>query len=531
MSRATTWAEFKEKPDSEKRILALLKARQRSAPAVIRDFWFSNIEREEPVGIAGFALVHKGIKAVPNLKYSTNEIGGNPPAPSWSNLVLVMEDGYDISVNESGIYFSDLGDAYILENQPVQIWFGGDDLPFSEYQQIFSGTMREPARDDMSLTIPCQGNENRAYRDTVAGSVITAAAWPNAPTGNIGKTIPFAVGFCWNPEPLCVDASVPNSLRYIFHDNTVAYGSIGVYDAGVALTGGGVQYTDNGDGTFTLAGYVPNGRITCFVVGAWGFSPWATVITNLLQTFAGTPAGSIDAAAIAAANAAMPWAVNFYVEKETTVMDVIRQCSVGIPAYYSFQRDGVFRMEKITDPSAKTPNHIINSEISNVSPVAILNNSLSIKPTGEVVDTVNVDYYENYAVIKRDNLSGTLTETQKSLFYTDYRQDTYTDATVATLYDNPGKKNILMRAAFTAATQAAAVAWVDLLKTARWVTQITVKCQDLSYNIGDIVSITFETELQDGSPWYRHGYNDTRLMIIGISENYDKFETTLTLWG
>jgi hypothetical protein len=532
MARATTWDEFKEKSSSEKRVIALIKVRERAVPANVLELWFSNIEREEPSGFP-FGLIHKGIKSVPSLKYNTNEIGGTPPTPSWSNLVLVREDGYDISNDESGIYFDDLGEDWIIENQPVFTFFGGDDLPWSEYKQTFAGTMRNPAKSDMTLTIPCQGNENRAYRDTVAGSVVTVAAWPNAPTGSIGLTIPFCSGFVWNPEPICVDGRTvaPNNLRYIFHDNTVAYSSIGVYDAGVALTAG-VQYTDNLDGTFTLAaGYVPVGRITCFVVGAWGFSPWATVITNLLQTFAGTPPAQIDAAAVAAADAAMPYAVSFLVQKETPAMEVIRQLSVGIPAYYSFQRDGVFRMREITDPALKTPDHTINSEISNISPVAILDNSLSIAPSGEVVDTVNVDYYENYAVIKIDNLSNTLTETQKSTFYTEYRQDTYFDPTVATSYDNPAKKNVLMRVSFTAATQSAAVKWVDLLKISRTVTKFKVKCQDLIYNIGDIVSVTFETELKDGSQWYRHNYNDRRLMVIGINEDYDKFETTLTLWG
>jgi len=527
MARAKTWAEFKDKPDSEKRVIVLLQARERAVPANVVDFVFSNIEREEPIGFTG--IIHKGVSSVPALRYNTNEIGGNPPAPSWSDIILTREDGYDISPDGSGIYFDDLGKDYILENQPAFVWFGGDDVPWLEYRKTFSGTMGSPAKDDMTLTVPCFGNENRAYRDTIAKTTITAAAFPFAPTGNLGKTIPFCIGFISHMEPICVDsrAVAPNNMRFAFHDNTVPYSILQVKDAGVTLTG--AQYTNNGDGTFTLAlGYIPNGAITCVVLGAWGFSPWATDITNLITTFS---AGAIDAAAVAAANIALPWEVNYLVQSEMSVMDVIRQLSVGVPAYYSFQRDGVFRMEEITDPALKTPDHIINSEMSNISPVAILDNSLSIKPTGQVIDTASISYYENFAVLSRQDLSASLSETQKSILYTTWRQDTYTDPTVSVLYDNPAKKSTLVRVTSIVDSQDAAVRWVNLLKISRSITTIKIKCQDLIYNIGDIVSVTFKTELKDGTPWYRHGLNDTRMMIIGINENYDRFETVLTLWG
>lgn len=534
MARATTWAEFIEKQDSEKRVVALCIGLDAGAPPATKLFTFSNIERNPISGLS--VLIHKGIKSVPGLSYNTNEIGGNPPAPSWGNLVLYREDGYDISDDGSGIYFRDLGNSWILRDQFCFIYFGGDDLPWSEYRLIFSGRMGGISRNDMTLTIDCLGNENQAYRATMGNVKITSATWPNA-AANWGKTIPCIVGFAWNTEPVVVDTrtAAPNNLRFAFHDNTRPYTGVSVYDAGVGLIPfptPGFQYTDNGDGTFTLTtGYVPVGKITCSCTGPDAFVSWATQITNLLTTYAGIPVGQIDAAAVAAANAAMPWAMGYAVEQEMSVMDVVREMSQGVPAYYGFNRSGTFTMEEVTDPSAKTPDYIINSEISNAAPVAILNNTLAEKPANEVIDTCNAEYFENFAPLARDRLSGTLTETQKMLYYKSYRDDTYTDGAVVTLYPYATAKNILLRVLSVVSSQAAAVKWVDLLKTDREYTAIRIKSMELTYNIGDIVSVTFLTELDDGTPWYRHNYNDRRMMITGIREDYNNFETTLTLWG
>mgnify|MGYP000288519752 CR=1 FL=1 len=520
----TTWEEFKKATNTEKRLVARITAEERAFPFTVRDFWFSTKAGEIP----GLPIPIPGHLAdVPNLTYSSNEIGGEPADPSWSDLSVYFEDGRDMSVEQNGVFEPDFDTTWIVSHRSVSVWLGGEKLPFSEYQPIFTGICNGLERTDSEIIFRVEGNENQAYRKTIASSVIDAATWPDA-GGNIGKTIPVCIGPCRGVEPICLTMTALQPI-FIFHDiATGPYTSIFVYVDGVQLIP--AQFTDNLDGTVTL-NFVPTKTVTMTVFGLYGFDYWATKITNLLTDFADIPVPNINAVAVVAANIAFPISVNKFLKKETPVMDLIAILSEGFPATYGFQRSGVFSMKEITDPALAIADYVINTTTSNESPVAINNNSLGEKFNGEIIWRTTMSYYPNHKVIDAGNLSATLSPTQRQLFSTDWRKTKYDDVSILQRYPGAAVKQRRVRTLFVNGAQSLAEKWTVLFGDRREITTITVPSINLEYEIGQIVSTTFETKLFDGSAWYRHGYNQRKMMILGMVENYNDYVVTLRLWG
>lgn len=517
---ATTMAEFRRKPDSQKRSLMIVRAKDAATSLITRYFYFSDVGGELPGTLGNYW--HPMIDEIPNLSYNSREIGGMP-TPSWSDAKLRNEDGYDISADRSGIYMEDLGTTWVIQDQPVLCYFGGDDLPFTEYAQTFTGICRGIKRSDSGPVLDLAGLENQIERKTVGTNKIDVATYPNC-GANDGKSKPVAIGLCYNVEPPLVDSV---TYRYMFHEGAGPT-LFAVYANGKALGGG--AYTDNLDGTFTLTA-APTGRITCTVFGAYFGSLWASMLSGVLQTWGGITLSQIDSAAVTAADIALPFAVGTYVQKETPVSDVIAELSDGIPAWYGFQKNGIFSMREVTDPALGTTDWETASVVSSEIPIAFLDGTLTVGQANTPIFRTNVSYYRNFSATTQNQLDPTLTENQKLAFILPFRKDYYTDTAVLTKYPNAGTKDIVFGTYTLSQAVSCATKWTNLLKVPRQLIRLTIKAMELRYEIGDIVEVTYKTELRDGSTWYRHGLNATKLMITGITENYSRAEITLELWG
>ena len=515
---ATTMAEFSRKPDSQKRSLMVLTAKDAATSLITRYFYFSDIAGE----LSGIYW-HPMIEAIPDMTYNSRAIGGNP-SPSWSDAKLRNEDGYDISHDRTGIYMEDLGPTWIVQDQPVLCYFAGDALPLSEYKQVFGGTCQGVKRADSGPVLDLSGLENQIKRKTIGSNKITVAAYPNCGT-NVGKSKPVAIGTCYNVEPVLVNTT---TYQYMFHENGSA--TLGpVYANGLTLTP--AQYTNNLDGTFTLVA-APTGRITCTVGGLYYTAAgFGSVVSGVLQTWGGILPAQIDAAAITAADSALPFQVMAYVQSETSVFDVVTVLSDGIPAWWGFQKTGIFSMREVIEPSARPTDWKISSDVSSEIPVAFLEGSLTVGQAGVPIYRTNANYYKNWSATTQNQLNATLTENQKLAFIMRFRKDYYQDLSVLTPYPNAATKEITINTVGASQAVLAATKWVNLLKIPRRVVRLTVKAMNLEYEIGDIVEVTYKTELTDGSAWYRHGLNATKLMITSIKENYSRAEITLELWG
>lgn len=515
---ATTYTEFEKSPSREPRFIVSLRLKNAST-GFFKFIYLSTIAGPR---IDNPAFYYHGVVGrVPVARYSSKEISGALPIPTYSDLELIVPDGYDLSEDGSGIYIDDFGSTWIVRDQSIGLSFGGDDVPFTQYQPVMqAGTVEGFKRTDTGGILSISGPEKEIYRKTMAANKIDSIQYPNA-AENLGKSKPVCIGFCYNVKPRLVD-TVTN--QWMFNENS-SYTFLQVFDNCVTLGSPG-QYVDNGDGTFTLT-YTPTGQITCSVLGASGSNPWATVITDVLQNYGGIVPSRIDSVAVTAANIALPYSVGHYVPDETPVMDVISKLSQGIPAWWGFNAQNVFTMREVAPPSSLPTTKKIANTTSAEIPVAFIDGSLTESPSGKVTWKVDFEYYQNYTPTSWDRVAAV----NKLPFVNQWRNVTpASDATVLTNYAFAASVKKFARAFIPAHASGLAAKWLALEKVERFMTTLTVPMMEI-YTVGDIVELTYETKLQDGTSWYKHGYNAKKLLVLGVDYDFNNYTIKLELWA
>ena len=523
----TTYAEFERSPNREPRVLILASVKHATLGNE-KSLLLSTIPGYVP-GLPDY--FHGVLGKVPTLTYSSKEITGALPVPTYSDLELIVPDGYDLSTDQSGIYIDDIGSTWIIRDRNISMLFGGDDLPFSEYRwPLTNGTVKSLKKTDTGGVLGVLGPEREIYVKKMASNKITAAQWPNAGE-NIGKSKPICIGWVDNIKPLIVDQSgSPTYTTYLFNENST-YSFLAVYDDGVLLATP-ADYTDNGDGTFTHLYRTYTGQITCDVIGASGaVAPWATMITDVLQNYGGIIPGRIDAAAVAAADIALPYPVSYFVPEETLVMDVVSKLSQGIPAWWGFNQDDTFTMAEVLDPATATATHKISNSVSSESPVAFIDKDCSEEASGAVAFEINFDYFQNYTPTPIDRLKASLSLLQRMPFTVNWLSaPTVSDVAVLTNYPFALSLKKFARTWATVYASALAAKWLALEKVERRLTRTTVPMMD-TYEIGDIPELTYATELEDGSTWYRHGYNAKKMLALNVIYDFNDYTIKLGLWS
>ena len=155
----TTYAEFIKFPNSEKRYLVVFQAIDNLNPtAPARTFLCSNIGN--PVEVPGLTARWFGIvKTVPRISQKAKDIIGDA-LPQWPEVVLFREDNDDISHDRSGISTDDIGRRWIVKNQSCLIYYGGGNLPSSEYKLVFDGKITGSKFGDGTISLSIAGSEN-----------------------------------------------------------------------------------------------------------------------------------------------------------------------------------------------------------------------------------------------------------------------------------------------------------------------------------------------------------------------------------
>jgi hypothetical protein len=207
-------------------------------------------------------------------------------------------------------------DAWLLdvwENRPVTIFMGDVRWPRADFRQLFAGTQaglgcRDRATLNLGLRDKLQ-RLNTPVSDTRLGGS----------TDNKDRLIPLCFGECHNVEPLLID---PALLKYQVHGGAIER-IIEVRDDGVP-----VNFTaDLAAGTFTLTAQ-PAGVITCSVQGDKAGGVYRSTVGALVQRLATGygkaadrfVAGDLDAANLAAFEAANPQPVGLYLLERTNVL-------------------------------------------------------------------------------------------------------------------------------------------------------------------------------------------------------------------
>lgn len=507
----TTWEKFKDLPSSEKVYLTEITALEAANPANTKTLYLGTSPRN-------FANAYLPvIKGVPRLSKKSQEIFYGRSMPSWGDLECLRTDGFKLTPDGTVTVDNLLDGTWIIRGQEAIIKYGGEKLPYSEYQTIFTGRVKRiKAWDNLLISIGAVDLQEVLSEKIVNPNVIAAGA--NVPAASVGLTIPVALGECKNVKPILID-DINNIYRV--HDNSVCgYSSVvEAYDDGVAL-GLGVGYTDNADGTITLAAPA-TGVITCDIDGAKFGDPAtyktkiADIAQGLLETCAGFTASDIDAAYITQCNTDIPYTVGCYVKVLSSVLEVIDTLISGIPMWYTFTRLGKFRIGEFKAPTGAA-DHSIGT-------VEIIEETFKGESEEALIWRQIIKYDQNHYTISENSCGAGVTLAQKAWFSEQWREDEYNDSTIKTRYtlstEGDARKSCLR---LKADAIAVATKWVNLLGTQRRLYTFIVKPLTLDFEINDLATLTFPRFGLESGALYR---------LVGLNEDYTSNKVELSLWG
>lgn len=164
-----------------------------------------------------------------------------------------LNDGYWYTVLQN----------YIWHNKSIVVKIGAKGSTYGQYEVIFTGKIRNPRVTDQYGMLDVKDTRISSFR-TIPEARYDIVTYANLEEGSEGLVIPILFGQETNITPVQI-----SSIAYIYKIAGHALESIdAVYKDGVALVGGGVDYTaDLPNGEFTLTADPGTAVITCDAKG------------------------------------------------------------------------------------------------------------------------------------------------------------------------------------------------------------------------------------------------------------------------
>jgi hypothetical protein len=298
-------------------------------------------------------------------------------------------------------------------------------------------------------------------------------------TGETNEPIPLSYGTVRNVTPRLVDAA---THKYQWHDGTVQ-SLDAVYDNGISIS-----FTVNNTlGTFTLNSQ-PAGTITCTGRGAKPVGTWLNTASLIINDILTRVGDSINCLSIEEVDlnslAELPnYQLGIYISEKENKLNVLEMICASMRAGFTFDRNGKFKVVRITDPNAQQAIY----EITNLN---AKENSLSIKSINTPQWETTLGYQKNYTVQKE--LQTAITETDRAWRKEEYRKAISTNAAIKTTHlnaTNPKLKETCLDVLADANTEAAAMQAILEKKCY----EVDIELLDLMFlfNPGDIIELKY----------------------------------------
>lgn len=307
------------------------------------------------------------------------------------------------------------------------IWVNGDIDAFvgdvrwedpSDFRQVFSGTVIDigcRSRDRLSLRLTNKLERlNTPVTDVKIGGSAT----------NPDALVPVLLGECHNITPAPTN---PATLEHAFGDGSnegvIEVRTDGKPRADVTVT--------PATGRFVFTGAVGPGVVTCSAQGTKYNGTYVNTIGQLVQYLV-TQRGKastrftgadLDAAQLAAFEAANPQPVGLYLTDRTNVLIACQQLASSVGAQLVPSMTGKLRLIQFAIPTTAT---------AEIRPSHQMERSITIVNRTEVSASVKLGYCRNWTV--QANLQTTLPEAHKNLYAQQWLTVTATDATVQANY-------------------------------------------------------------------------------------------------
>lgn len=350
----------------------------------------------------------------PNRNYDSVIVGGCTVSKSLGIDGQSSLTVGDIEIaNVNGELSSWLDDVW--SNRVVNIYVGDMRWPRADFRHVFSGIIKDLSsrqRNTLNLEIRDKMQRlNTAVSETLLGGT----------TSNSERFVPVMLGENHNVEPLQID---PATLKYKYH-KFASERLIEIRDEGVPV----LLFTSNlADSTFTL-GVQPAGRVTISAQGdvSGGYMNTVSRIVQRLAMMSPTDpftADDLDAANLAAFDAANPQPIGVYINDRENVINVAQQVAASVGAQPVMSALNRLQLIKVELPAPGV--------VTQVSPWNMVDKSIDLVERLPVRAGVTIGYCKNWAV-QKDLQTGIPVE-HADLFGQEWLTASSSDGPTATKY-------------------------------------------------------------------------------------------------
>lgn len=285
-------------------------------------YFSSNTDGDEKGVIFNDRLYEPLVLSVPSIRQMKTDL-------FWG--ISIVSDGQLSLFNHNG-YFDKWYNDFAWNNKPILVLLGGEDLPYSEFMEMFTGTIFDKNLGTDLFTISFV---DRKYdlSDSLPEDILSASDWPRAETELIGRPIPLVFGTVYRIPALCVtgqDGTATSLHTFKFADTSLgsvqAISQVYVNDVAVSHSSGSLSA-----GTFKLGTSSFSVGDTVSLDGA-GYVSGSTLLENPVDVLKkllgikGYTYGStyFNTASIAAARSdAADFPIGLHVGEFTPLLDLI----------------------------------------------------------------------------------------------------------------------------------------------------------------------------------------------------------------
>lgn len=462
------------------------------------------------------------------LKFSSSILGSSgigSMQAGWGEIIIENGDGaYDWLMS-----------GYAVDGYPITIRYGEPGRAYATHDVVLSGIMEAVLAGDSELTVTIR-DAGTQLETAVCAATYAGTGGTDGTDDLKGKRRPMAFGRCLNISAPLV---IPASLAYQLSDGPVA-AVPAAYVRGAALTAGSDYATLDA----LLAATVPAGSFATCCAAGWARIAFASSsetgqvtwdvrgdangsytettggIVRRLLSRAGLGTGGVDAAALAALDAAQPAPVGLYIglDDETTYADACGDLLAGIGGWGGFSRGGAFTAGILTAP-AGTP-------ALSVTPADIVDGKIERRALPDGLFPPPWRWRMKYArcwTAQDSDLAGVVTDERRTWLSDGYRLAEASDTGISSEHrlaadPEPVESYFAVRAD----AEAEARRRLALHRVPRALYAVTVQALLLDIALGDVIALTYPR-------WDLHA--GRLLRVVEIAVDAQAGTTELVGWG
>jgi hypothetical protein len=198
------------------------------------------------------------VKTIPIIKQAKKD---------WFWGISIISNGVVEFYNHDG-FFDDIYYNYAWSTKTIKILMGGEDLPYSEYTQMFGGIIKKISLETGRIKITFEDDKEK-FKTSLPINSYSSGVYPNIHSEDVGKPIPYVWGTVYNIPVICTNRTQTTST-YNFKVADTSTHSIQAIST-VYVKGNEVVHsgTDLSAATFNLhsSTYVPGDLVTADVSG------------------------------------------------------------------------------------------------------------------------------------------------------------------------------------------------------------------------------------------------------------------------